>query len=98
MKHDKELKDPRGRTPLHLAVCLGHLESAKVLLRYGANANAENKGCWSGMYNMLNLQNKGCCSGTLYVKYVESSKQRLLLRYEKNAESSQKTVPKAQDW
>ncbi|VDI27236.1 Hypothetical predicted protein, partial [Mytilus galloprovincialis] len=45
--HNKELKDPRGRTPLHLSVCLGHVESTKTLLRYGANANAENKGYWS---------------------------------------------------
>jgi len=42
------LKDPRGRTPLHLSVTLGHIESTKVLLRYRANANAENKGYWSG--------------------------------------------------
>uniref|UniRef100_A0A8D3C5Z7 Ankyrin repeat domain 13 family, member D n=1 Tax=Scophthalmus maximus TaxID=52904 RepID=A0A8D3C5Z7_SCOMX len=29
--------DPRGRTPLELAVCLGHLESARVLLRHAAD-------------------------------------------------------------
>lgn len=40
--------DPRGRTPLHLAVTLGHLESARVLLRHGANANAENSRYWTG--------------------------------------------------
>ena len=45
---DIERIDPRGRTPLHLSVTLGHLESARVLLRHGANANAENKGYWSG--------------------------------------------------
>lgn len=42
-------KDPRGRTPLHLAVVLGHLESARTLLRHGANTLAENKGYWSGI-------------------------------------------------
>ena len=47
-QHDIELKDPRGRTPLHLAVTLGHLESTRVLLRHGADAGAENMGCWSG--------------------------------------------------
>ncbi|CAG0882410.1 unnamed protein product [Darwinula stevensoni] len=37
-----EQKDPRGRTPLMLAVTLGHLESAKVLLEHNANVNIEN--------------------------------------------------------
>jgi ankyrin repeat protein len=40
--------DPRGRTPLHLAVTLGHLESVRVLLRHDANANAENSRYWTG--------------------------------------------------
>lgn len=51
--HNKELKDPRGRTPLHLSVTLGHLESTKVLLRYRANANAENKGYWSVLHEAV---------------------------------------------
>ncbi|XP_045171889.2 ankyrin repeat domain-containing protein 13D-like [Mercenaria mercenaria] len=49
-KFDLEKTDPRGRTPLHLAVTLGHLESARVLLRHGANANSENKGYWSVLH------------------------------------------------
>jgi hypothetical protein len=44
---DIESVDPRGRTPLHLAVTLGHLESVTVLLRHGANANAENSRYWT---------------------------------------------------
>ncbi|XP_059144380.1 ankyrin repeat domain-containing protein 13D-like [Physella acuta] len=51
--HDIELVDPRGRTPLHLAVALGNLESARVLLRHGANANAENKECWSVLHEAV---------------------------------------------
>lgn len=51
--HDKELKDPRGRTPLHLSVTLGQVESTKVLLRYRANANAENKGYWSVLHEAV---------------------------------------------
>lgn len=46
-KHDMEKVDPRGRTPLHLAVTLGHMESCRVLLRHGANANAENGKYWT---------------------------------------------------
>ncbi|KAH9525446.1 Ankyrin repeat domain-containing protein 13B [Bulinus truncatus] len=50
---DIEMLDPRGRTPLHLAVALGHLESVRVLLRHGANANAENKGYWSVLHEAV---------------------------------------------
>lgn len=41
--HEIEKCDPRGRTPLMLAVTLGHLESTQVLLRHNANVNVENK-------------------------------------------------------
>lgn len=40
--------DPRGRTPLHLAVSLGHLESVRVLLRHGADVSKENEKNWTG--------------------------------------------------
>lgn len=39
--------DPRGRTPLHLAVSLGHLESVRVLLRHGADVSKENEKNWT---------------------------------------------------
>uniref|UniRef100_A0A8B9D188 Ankyrin repeat domain 13D n=1 Tax=Anser brachyrhynchus TaxID=132585 RepID=A0A8B9D188_9AVES len=39
--------DPRGRTPLELAVSLGHLESARVLLRHNANVGRENANGWT---------------------------------------------------
>uniref|UniRef100_A0AAR2LUA8 Uncharacterized protein n=1 Tax=Pygocentrus nattereri TaxID=42514 RepID=A0AAR2LUA8_PYGNA len=45
---DLEVLDPRGRTPLHLAVTLGHLESARVLLNYGADVSKENSNGWTG--------------------------------------------------
>ena len=45
---DINAADPRGRSPLHLAVSLGHLESARVLLRNEANANEENSKYWTG--------------------------------------------------
>lgn len=46
-KHDIEKVDPRGRTALHLAVALDHLECTSALLRHGANANAENASNWT---------------------------------------------------
>uniref|UniRef100_A0A3P8VBN6 Ankyrin repeat domain 13A n=1 Tax=Cynoglossus semilaevis TaxID=244447 RepID=A0A3P8VBN6_CYNSE len=42
-----EAEDPRGRTPLHLAVTLGHLESVKALLRRGAQVTKENANNWT---------------------------------------------------
>ncbi|XP_060783324.1 ankyrin repeat domain-containing protein 13D isoform X2 [Neoarius graeffei] len=36
-QQDMECVDPRGRTPLELAVCLGHVESTRVLLRHNAD-------------------------------------------------------------
>ncbi|KAK6306668.1 hypothetical protein J4Q44_G00235930 [Coregonus suidteri] len=46
-KNDVEAVDPRGRTPLHLAVSLGHLESVRVLLRHGAEVTKENAKNWT---------------------------------------------------
>lgn len=45
---DLESLDPRGRTPLHLAVTLGHLDCARVLLQQGADVNKENLNGWTG--------------------------------------------------
>ncbi|XP_068126437.1 ankyrin repeat domain-containing protein 13B isoform X2 [Hyperolius riggenbachi] len=42
-----EQVDPRGRTPLHLATTLGHLECAKVLLNHGADVSKENRSGWT---------------------------------------------------
>ncbi|XP_078362315.1 ankyrin repeat domain-containing protein 13B-like [Oculina patagonica] len=47
IKHDKELLDPRGRTPLQLAVSLGYLNCVKCLLRGGCDANAINRDGWN---------------------------------------------------
>ncbi|XP_071369741.1 ankyrin repeat domain-containing protein 13A isoform X2 [Centroberyx affinis] len=46
-QNDIEAVDPRGRTPLHLAVSLGHLESVRVLLRHGAQVTKENGNNWT---------------------------------------------------
>ncbi|KAI1888212.1 hypothetical protein AGOR_G00182690 [Albula goreensis] len=46
-QHDVERLDPRGRTPLELAVCLGHLESTRVLLRHCADPTHSNSQGWT---------------------------------------------------
>ncbi|XP_069817446.1 ankyrin repeat domain-containing protein 13A isoform X3 [Dendropsophus ebraccatus] len=50
---DIEELDPRGRTPLHLAVSLGHLESARVLLRHKADVTKENKEGWTVLHEAV---------------------------------------------
>ncbi|XP_057688341.1 ankyrin repeat domain-containing protein 13A [Corythoichthys intestinalis] len=47
LQNDIETVDPRGRTPLHLAVSLGHMESVRVLLRHGAQVTKENANNWT---------------------------------------------------
>ena len=49
-QYDVEKLDPRGRSPLLLAVTLGHLESTRVLLKANANVNVENKDGFSGKF------------------------------------------------
>ncbi|XP_036762170.2 ankyrin repeat domain-containing protein 13B isoform X4 [Manis pentadactyla] len=44
---DIEQLDPRGRTPLHLATTLGHLDCARVLLAHGADVGRENRSGWT---------------------------------------------------
>uniref|UniRef100_A0A3B4GIH5 Ankyrin repeat domain 13A n=1 Tax=Pundamilia nyererei TaxID=303518 RepID=A0A3B4GIH5_9CICH len=46
-QNDIEAVDPRGRTPLHLAVSLGHLESVRILLRHGGQVTKENANNWT---------------------------------------------------
>lgn len=46
-QQDVERLDPRGRTPLELAVCLGHLESTRVLLRHSADPTHCNAQGWT---------------------------------------------------
>ncbi|GCC26135.1 ankyrin repeat domain-containing protein 13A [Chiloscyllium punctatum] len=46
-QHDIEAVDPRGRTPLHLAVSLGHLECVNILLRNNASVDKENAKGWT---------------------------------------------------
>ncbi|XP_015177619.1 PREDICTED: ankyrin repeat domain-containing protein 13D isoform X1 [Polistes dominula] len=45
--HEIEKHDTRGRTPLMLAVTLGHTDCAVVLLHHEANVNTENTQGWT---------------------------------------------------
>ncbi|XP_013143847.1 PREDICTED: ankyrin repeat domain-containing protein 13D [Papilio polytes] len=47
-KEDIELRDPRGRTPLLLAVTLGHIEAVEALINAGADVNCEKDG-WTAV-------------------------------------------------
>ncbi|GCB63354.1 hypothetical protein scyTo_0000152 [Scyliorhinus torazame] len=50
---DIEQLDPRGRTPLHLAVTLGYLECTRVLLKHGADVSKENRNGWTGLQEAI---------------------------------------------
>ncbi|XP_077163749.1 ankyrin repeat domain-containing protein 13A isoform X1 [Paroedura picta] len=52
-RQDVEQRDPRGRTPLHLAVSLGYIESAKVLLRHKADVTKENASGWTVLHEAV---------------------------------------------
>ncbi|XKL59351.1 hypothetical protein PGB90_000367 [Kerria lacca] len=54
---DIEKKDPRGRTPLMLAIVLNHLNCVNILLDQGANANTETNG-WSAVQEATITGNK----------------------------------------
>lgn len=48
LQESLEKLDPRGRTPLLLAVSMGHRECAEILLKNGADPTVESKQYWSG--------------------------------------------------
>lgn len=45
--YDQEAKDPHGRTPLILAICLGFNETVRTLLKHGCDATATDKQGWN---------------------------------------------------
>ncbi|CAM4554072.1 unnamed protein product [Leuciscus chuanchicus] len=54
---DLEVLDPRGRTPLHLAVTLGHLDCARLLVQHGADVSKENRNCWTVLQEAISTRN-----------------------------------------
>lgn len=51
LQHEMQRLDARGRTPLELSVCLGHLESTRVLLRHNADPTHSSTQGWTGTEN-----------------------------------------------
>ncbi|XP_026082295.1 ankyrin repeat domain-containing protein 13B-like [Carassius auratus] len=54
---DLEVLDPRGRTPLHLAVTLAHLECASLLVQHGADVSRENRNGWTVLQEAISTRN-----------------------------------------
>ncbi|NXM05754.1 AN13A protein, partial [Tyrannus savana] len=50
---DVDQRDPRGRTLLHLAVSLGYVESARVLLQHKADVTKENAQGWTVLHEAV---------------------------------------------
>ncbi|CAH3171537.1 unnamed protein product [Porites evermanni] len=76
-KHSKELVDPRGRTPLHLAVTLGYLDCVKSLLRSGCDANVINKDGWNVCHEAISTGNPEILSLVLQHRDFQRGSQRL---------------------
>ncbi|XP_078362248.1 ankyrin repeat domain-containing protein 13D-like isoform X2 [Oculina patagonica] len=76
-KHDKELLDPRGRTPLQLAVSLGYLNCVKCLLRGGCDANAINRDGWNVSHEAISTGNPEMLSLVLQHRDFQRGSQRL---------------------
>ncbi|XP_013771693.2 ankyrin repeat domain-containing protein 13D-like [Limulus polyphemus] len=56
-EHDIERKDPRGRTPLMLAVTLGHLESARIMLRHNADLSVTDRDGFTVIHEAVSTGN-----------------------------------------
>lgn len=76
-KQNKELVDPRGRTPLHLAVTLGYVDCVKCLLRGGCDANAINNEGWNVSHEATSTGNPEILSLVLQHRDFQRGSQRL---------------------
>ncbi|XP_015274310.1 PREDICTED: ankyrin repeat domain-containing protein 13D [Gekko japonicus] len=77
MVHDVEMLDPRGRTPLELAVSLGSLESARVLLRHNANVGRENGSGWTVLQEAVSTGDPEMVQLVLQYRDYQRATQRL---------------------
>ena len=64
-----ETLDPRGNTPLMLAVMLGEVELVRLLLSHGSKANVTNKNGWSALHEATARGNADLVSCLLRQSY-----------------------------
>ncbi|XP_024111628.2 ankyrin repeat domain-containing protein 13D isoform X3 [Pongo abelii] len=76
-QHDIEQEDPRGRTPLELAVSLGNLESVRVLLRHNANVGKENRQGWAVLQEAVSTGDPEMVQLVLQYRDYQRATQRL---------------------
>uniref|UniRef100_A0A8C7R3Z0 Ankyrin repeat domain 13 family, member D n=1 Tax=Oncorhynchus mykiss TaxID=8022 RepID=A0A8C7R3Z0_ONCMY len=69
--------DARGRTPLELAVCLGHLESTRVLLRHCADPTHCNSQSWTILQEAVSTGDPELCQLVLQYRDFKRATERL---------------------
>ncbi|KAL6034626.1 hypothetical protein STEG23_033814 [Scotinomys teguina] len=77
LEHDIEQEDPRGRTPLELAVSLGNLESVRVLLRHNANVGKESHQGWAVLQEAVSTGDPEMVQLVLQYRDFQRATQRL---------------------
>ncbi|XP_023566597.1 ankyrin repeat domain-containing protein 13D isoform X2 [Octodon degus] len=76
-QHDIEQEDPRGRTPLELAVSLGNLESVRVLLQHNANVGKESRQGWAVLQEAVSTGDPEMVQLVLQYRDFQRATQRL---------------------
>ncbi|XP_041029827.1 ankyrin repeat domain-containing protein 13D-like [Carcharodon carcharias] len=76
-QHDINLVDPRGRTALHLAISLGHLESARVLLRHRTDVSKENGTGWTALQEAVSTSDPELVQLVLQFRDYQRATERL---------------------
>ncbi|XP_029628490.1 ankyrin repeat domain-containing protein 13B-like [Salmo trutta] len=74
---DVETLDPRGRTPLHLAVTLGHLDCARLLLQHGADVSKENRNGWTVLQEAVSTRDPELVRLVLHYRDYQRATKRL---------------------
>ena len=65
-----EFKDNRGNTPLQIAVQLGYMDIARILLKHGASSDSENVNGWGCIEEAVNLPSVKLTALLLYYQQL----------------------------